>query len=135
MDFKFSLISVPDACPWLSSTQQNDVLKCNDGTYCNRKIDKDGAACCINHGGRMKCYKDLPVMCAQKNCAAYSTDYCCETEEVCKELYGGVRSCGTTEKGKLLIPQYNDNDNDNIDTSCHITNNNIFQITTIAVPH
>ena len=76
-------------------------MKCLDGSYCNGVTDDAGWACCKNNGGRQKCPKNFPIMCANDNCAVDGTDYCCETKTKCKKYYGGIRQCN--EKSKLVI--------------------------------
>jgi len=77
---------VPDAdqqCPWKSHTG-SDKLMCNNREYC------DGWSCCKTKGGRAKCPKSDPIMCAQPNACASGSDYCCEKNCSSK---GGERAC------------------------------------------
>ena len=75
-------------CDYLSSSDRNGYFKCRDRTFCDEDL------CCINHGGRAKCPKDMPIMCANKVCAD-NTDHCCEiTTESCN-IHGGPRLCST----------------------------------------
>ena len=87
MQWSFYITAPP--CPWSSPTSQDFVLKCKDGTFCDTLVN--GWTCCNNKGGREKCPKNYPLMCAQPNCAAAGTDYCCVTD--CT-YFGGVRQCG-----------------------------------------
>ena len=82
---------VDDPCPWLTPTDSDDVMECQDGTRCNGETM--GWSCCKDHGGRAKCPANNPAMCAQPSCAAGGSDYCCYTEDGCKD-YGGIRPCG-----------------------------------------
>ena len=87
-----------DLCPWLTPTEEDYVMKCQDGSYCSGL--KLGWSCCKEHGGRAKCPAKYPSMCAMPLCAAEGTDYCCMAEGECK-YFGGLRPC--EESGK--IPQ------------------------------
>ena len=50
--------------------------------------------CCEDHGGRAKCPKNYPNMCARKNDCAGGTEYCChKTPEKCDGDKGGLRAC------------------------------------------
>ena len=88
------LILVPD-CPWLSPTDHINLLQCVDGSFCNAWTDSAGWSCCKEHGGRAKCPKNLPLMCAAEKGCAEGSDHCCEKE--CSS-YGGRRKCGTLSK-------------------------------------
>ena len=88
---------VDDSCPWLTPTNFDDVLECKDGTHCNGEMM--GWSCCNNHGGRAKCPANSPTMCGRPFCAAGGSDYCCYTEDGCKD-YGGTRPC--VEPGRSL---------------------------------
>ena len=79
-------------CPWSTPTSHDNVLQCNDGTYCNGL--NDGWDCCNIHGMRKQCPKNYPAMCAKTNCAW--GDYCCYTEDHCVAKLGGLRSCNAT---------------------------------------
>ena len=103
------LISVPD-CPWLSPTDHINLLQCVDGSFCNAWTDSAGWSCCKEHGGRAKCPKNLPLMCAAEKGCAEGSDHCCEKE--CSS-YGGLRKCGRlsrkifwADKVTLLIHWY-----------------------------
>lgn len=80
------------ACPWSTPTSHDNVLQCNDGTYCNGLMD--GWDCCNIHGMRKQCPKNYPAMCAKTNCAW--GDYCCYTEDHCVSKLGGLRTCNAT---------------------------------------
>ena len=95
MFFNFGHILV-DLCPWLTPTEEDYVMKCQDGTYCSGL--KLGWSCCKEHGGRAKCPAKYPSMCAMPLCAAEGTDYCCMAENECK-YFGGLRPC--EESGKM----------------------------------
>ena len=58
-----------------------------------------GWSCCNAHGGRAKCPANSPTMCGRPFCAAGGSDYCCYTEDGCKD-YGGTRPC--VEPGRSL---------------------------------
>ena len=73
-------------------------MQCRNGNYCNGITDDDEWDCCKNRGGRQKCPKNYPFMCAKENCTVDDTDYCCETRATCKSLYGGIRTCNGKEK-------------------------------------
>ena len=82
------------SCSWSTPTSQNNVLKCNDGTYCNGLVD--GWTCCNTRGMRAKCPLNYPAMCAKPDCAW--GDYCCYTQDVCLASKGGLRSCDDPSK-------------------------------------
>lgn len=75
-------------CLWTQHSGQDNVMECMDGYRCSGFVD--GWSCCSNHGGRAKCPQNWPLMCAQPNCAAAGTDYCCLTD--CT-YFGGNREC------------------------------------------
>ena len=87
-----------DICPWLSPTNGNHLIKCADGDFCDVSLDHDGWGCCANHGGKSKCSKRFPIMCASENCADYGNDYCCGTMSQCMQNHGGVRKCEENSK-------------------------------------
>ena len=74
-------------CGWLIPNDQDNVLQCEDGTFCDGT--SKGWSCCNGHGGRARCPKNTPMMCLEKRCAG-GTDYCCSTD--CKDA-GGPRVC------------------------------------------
>jgi ABC-type multidrug transport system ATPase subunit len=81
----------PDPCPWLTSTvPADDTLGCADGTTCT---GPRWWSCCNSRGGRAKCPRNLPVMCARANGCDQGQDHCCETE--CS-AQGGLRGCPAT---------------------------------------
>ena len=78
-------------CEWLTPTDQNDVLKCADGTYCN--WESQGNDCCSDHNGRARCPKNQPTMCAKKTCSNVS-DFCCASNSTgCEKDFGGPKIC------------------------------------------
>ena len=77
-------------CTWSMPTAEVDVMKCNDGSYCN--IEVAGWPCCNNKGGRAKCPKNYPNMCIDKVCSN-NTDHCCAVDGFCEENAGGIRPC------------------------------------------
>ena len=85
-----------DSCPWATPTENKHQLKCKDGTLCN--VKSDGWACCALHGGREKCPKKMPIMCAAKTCVN-NTDHCCSDvrgwngEPACAGKFGGPLTC------------------------------------------
>ena len=89
-------ICFAESCPWATPTEDDNQLKCNDGTFCN--IKSDGWACCAHHGGRIKCPKGMSIMCAAKICVN-NTDHCCSNvrgwngKPACAGKFGGPRSC------------------------------------------
>ena len=87
-----SYLTKASTCPWSTPTSHDNVLQCNDGTYCNGLTD--GWDCCNIHGMRKQCPKNYPAMCAKTNCAW--GDYCCYTEDHCVAKLGGLRSCNVT---------------------------------------
>ena len=87
-------------CEWLTPTDQNDVLKCADGTYCNWNYQDND--CCSDHNGRARCPKNNPTMCAKKTCVDGS-DYCCALNSTsCQEYSGGPRICHSGMKYSML---------------------------------
>ena len=74
------------------------MVKCADGEFCNVKKHTSRWGCCSNHGGKSKCSKNFPIMCARDDCGAYGRDFCCDSRERCITIYGGVRKCEKTSK-------------------------------------
>ena len=97
---------IDDSCPWLTSTDSDDVMECQDGTRCNGETM--GWSCCNDHGGRAKCPANNPAMCAQPLCAAGGSDYCCYTEDGCND-YGGIRPCGESSRFQYITNYEYDN--------------------------
>ena len=83
-------ITIGAFCSWLNPTDQDSVSQCVDGTFCNWNTDPAGVKCCNSHKGRGKCPKDLPMMCANKDCAG-GNDYCCSATNCTTS--GGPRLC------------------------------------------
>ena len=79
-------------CTWSKPTEEDYVMKCNDGSYCNHL--EDGWSCCNGKGGRAKCPQNVPNMCAEKKCAN-NMDHCCVIDGICEEYYGGKRPCSS----------------------------------------
>jgi hypothetical protein len=79
-------------CPWLTPTN-GDSMGCNDGTTCDTPSVN---SCCSERGGRAKCPRSTPFMCAQPNACVGGSDYCCETS--C-DASGGIRLCGELISG------------------------------------
>merc|ERR1711969_502761 len=80
------------------------MLGCVDGTECladpptadqaARGLRQDPAAwgCCIEHGGRERCSKNYPVMCAGASTATFvQGDFNCEGDEAHCATHGGTR--------------------------------------------
>ena len=88
-------------CPWSIPTDETNVMKCKDGTYCDVVTDKSQWSCCNDHGGRAKCPANNPVMCATPSCGTNGSEYCCYTDDECIESFGGLRSC--EDSGRLLF--------------------------------
>ena len=80
------LVSVAQ-CHWLTPTDIDDLLQCNDGSFCDKNTE--GWNCCDTRQGRMKCPKNQPNMCADTSCSD-NTDHCCKND--CTN-YGGDREC------------------------------------------
>ena len=93
------MLFVDDACPWLTPTNFDDVLECKDGTHCNGEMM--GWSCCNTHGGRAKCPANSPTMCGRPFCAAGGSDYCCYTQDGCKD-YGGIRPCVESGRSQYI---------------------------------
>ena len=84
-------LPTPNPCPWLKSTvPADDTLGCADGTTCT---GPRWWSCCNSRGGRARCPRNLPVMCARANGCDQGQDHCCETD--CS-AQGGVRGCPAT---------------------------------------
>ena len=81
-------------CSWSTPTDTDSMLQCMDGKHCSWNYGA-GNGCCNEKGGRAKCPKNKPVMCAKKDCAKQNekSDYCCETLTDCDQYYGGMRLC------------------------------------------
>ena len=79
-------------CTWSKPTEVDNVMKCNDGSYCSHLAD--GWICCNDKGGRAKCPQNVPNMCAEKKCAN-NMDHCCVIDGICEEYYGGKRPCSS----------------------------------------
>ena len=75
-----------EECGWLIPTNRTNYLGCVDGTLCK------GWSCCKYRGGRARCPKNFPIMCANKLCDG---DYCCNEAipDCLSNNYGGQRSC------------------------------------------
>ena len=96
------LCAIPgQLCPWSTPTSEDNVLQCRDGT-CNGVEDAERWSCCKDKGGRTKCPKNWPIMCADKSCSPDGTDYCCYDD--CGK-YGGPRKC--EQEGKFTRPYMN----------------------------
>ena len=93
----FKCFSLAVSCSWSTPTNEDNVMQCNDGTYCNGLTD--GWTCCNSHGRRRKCPMNYPVMCAKPECAW--GDYCCYTKDDCVSKWGGIRPCD--KPGKSLV--------------------------------
>ena len=78
-------------CTWLTPTKEDNVMKCNDGSYCNGL--KEGWSCCNDKGGRAKCHKNEPIMCLEKECGDNRAHCCASTQEFCEIHHGGIRPC------------------------------------------
>ena len=100
-NFKRYVNLLLDLCPWFSPTDQDYLIKCNDGTFCDANTHNAGWACCSNHRGKSKCPKNYPMMCGNNDCAQYGRDYCCDTIERCMTVHGGERKCEVTSKLKF----------------------------------
>ena len=85
-------------------TDEDSMLGCVDGTECladpptadqaARGLRQDPAAwgCCIEHGGRERCSKNYPVMCAGASTATFvQGDFNCEGDEAHCATHGGTR--------------------------------------------
>ena len=82
-------------CSWDTPSSYDFLAQCNDLSYCNVKTDP---SCCTKHGGRLKCPKNYPIMCAKKLCLN-NTEHCCTGVQLnCgvdeAGYHGGPRSCG-----------------------------------------
>jgi len=95
-----------NSCPWTDGDSGEDmILECMDGTRCVafREVgDSDGWACCAEHGGRARCPRVLPFMCAESNSCADGTAHCCARHAADCDAQGGLRGCeadGSQAKG------------------------------------
>eukprot|EP00928_Gymnodinium_smaydae_P007475 TRINITY_DN12688_c0_g1_i1.p1 TRINITY_DN12688_c0_g1~~TRINITY_DN12688_c0_g1_i1.p1 ORF type:complete len:2336 (-),score=479.41 TRINITY_DN12688_c0_g1_i1:101-7108(-) len=72
-------------CSWMTSTAEDDVLECMDGSRCH------GWHCCSlpGRGGRARCPRNLPRMCNSRACGG--GDHCCSV----RCLDTGVRPCAS----------------------------------------
>jgi len=75
-----------DNCPWSKPMDQDDVLQCVNGDV----VDDYN---CTGRGGRAKCPRNQPLMCADLLCT--NGDHCCE--EDCSE-HNGPRTCPDTRQ-------------------------------------
>ena len=92
-----SSISASSECSWLTPTDTDNDLQCVDGTFCNWITDPEKFDCCKDHGGRAKCPKSYPNMCAKDNDCVDGTDYCCEKQpENCDGDKEGLRACDSS---------------------------------------
>jgi hypothetical protein len=98
MLFVYAVDEKVPSCTWLTPTDQDYVMQCNDGTFCNAIIS--GWSCCNKRNGRAKCPKNKPLMCAAKACASRSA-YCCE-----KDCFGhgGLRKCAVPTNLQTASP-------------------------------
>ena len=81
-------IIIDDSCPWLTATDQDSVLQCVDGSFCNWNPYPEGRKCCDSHQGRAKCPKDRPIMCEIGN---GGSDYGCAYSD--SDCGNGPRLC------------------------------------------
>ena len=86
-------------CSWSDATDRYNILQCNDGYECDGAKHPRKWSCCRAHGGRAKCPRNSPLMCAERICAGRS-DHCCSDHDTnCGSYYnynlGGKRECGT----------------------------------------
>ncbi|CAD7965311.1 unnamed protein product [Amoebophrya sp. A120] len=63
-------------CPWLEGSSRDGYLECNDGSL--QQVRGGGWNRCQDRGGRKRCPKNQPVMCAKPNDCVGGTDYCCK---------------------------------------------------------
>lgn len=102
-DYTYSqdFIITPPGCIWSTHTGQwgqGSMFECADGTYCSENDE----ACCVAHGGRIRCPASTPFMCHNTMDCADSQDRCCmATEEECNG-HGGLRTCEVPAKTPLL---------------------------------
>ena len=97
LSYIFLLLHFQDGndCEWLTPTDEDNLLKCRDGSYCN------GWSCCNDHNGRAKCPPNKPMMCAKEKSCAGGADFCCSNED-CKND-DGPRPCGIYYLKQLQI--------------------------------
>ena len=109
----FSITFFSD-CEWLIPTEYDHYFQCQDGSFC--KGFPHNLECCNSHGGRARCPRNEPVMCADKRCSG-GNDYCCSVSAqqcyIDATLQGysvsgpqGPRFCGTY--AKLNISPYSE---------------------------
>ena len=98
-------------CEWLIPTEYDHYFQCQDGSFC--KGFPHNLECCNSHGGRARCPRNEPVMCADKRCAG-GNDHCCSVSaqqcHVDATLQGysasgpqGPRFCGTYAKFNISL--------------------------------
>jgi len=75
----FEIPHVALNCPWLTHSEEDNVMECLDGHRC--RLDVEGWACCEHHYGRAKCPRDIPVMC--DTLCSGQTEYCCGLPNSC----------------------------------------------------
>ena len=106
----FSITFFSD-CEWLIPTEYDHYFQCQDGSFC--KGFPHNLECCNSHGGRARCPRNEPVMCADKRCAG-GNDHCCSVSaqqcHVDATLQGysasgpqGPRFCGTYAKFNISL--------------------------------
>merc|ERR1712070_1257009 len=84
------------------------TLECMDGSRCIafREVgEHEGFDCCATRGGRARCPRALPFMCARPNSCAGGTAYCCAMHASdCDATEGGLRTCdgGSSLSGRRL---------------------------------
>lgn len=96
--------SAPGSCPWTTPTAQANVMQCNNGETCNGALHTWNCCNFGNRNGRARCPSNWPLMCAQANCAAGGTDYCCMTS--CVSL-GGLRQCPAAQQQSSALSNNN----------------------------
>ncbi|KAK3271282.1 hypothetical protein CYMTET_20360, partial [Cymbomonas tetramitiformis] len=87
-------INDTESCPWMTSTSEDWVLECNDGTFCDIQYASGAWGCCTTHGGRKRCPKLQGYMCAGLFCSGYTENCCQANAAYCdKKNLGGLRPC------------------------------------------
>ncbi|KAK3236617.1 hypothetical protein CYMTET_53250, partial [Cymbomonas tetramitiformis] len=87
-----------EECSWLNHTGMDDVLLCNDGTYCYPLEDEASWGCCKDRGKRAQCPSNWGQMCAVDYSCGGASDYCCEVD--CDPLPERPCFAGCTDAAK-----------------------------------
>jgi hypothetical protein len=102
-EFGSTASNVPELmpCPFMTGSELDNHLMCQDGSMCN--VVTDGWGCCNDKGTREKCPKNFPVMCRKERACAAGMDYCCEATISDCASFNGTRPCLDSTTQSLAV--------------------------------